>query len=117
MKITKDMKIEALERIVKAVFGMVEGKIGYRKNFKDMLEVTVECDVDDAVKLLDNLNMGEIDHWFYVAERKIDPKYSKLRNCNYEGYTEITLTLETQYWKRVKELEKELSELKSKKFK
>ena len=117
LKITKDQKIAALERIVAAVFGRQDEKIKYRCSFKDMLEIMVECDVDDAIKVIGNLDMAEIDHWFYTGERKIDPKYSKLRDCSYEGYTEISLTLETQYWKRVEELEKEIKQLKEKKIK
>ena len=107
MKLTKDQKIKSLERIVKAVFAIQEGEIGYKHNFEDIIEVTVECDVDDAVKQLSNLGIAGIDYWFYTGERKIDPKYSKFRNCSWEGYTEITLTLETEYWKKVEKLQKE----------
>lgn len=113
MKITKDQKIEVLERIIKAIFGRQEGTIKYIKNFKDLIEVRIECDVDDAVKQLSNLDIAEINYWFFTDERKLDKK-RLWKEHMYEGYTMINLILETQYWKQVEKLKKEIKELKGK---
>jgi len=113
LKITKDQKIAALERIITAIFGRQESTITYKSHFKDHMDVTIECDVDDAMKVLTNLDIADIESWFFTDARKIDPKFFKFRNRPWEGYTEITLMLEPIYWKRVEELEKQLKELQS----
>ena len=112
MKISKDQKIEILERIIKAIFSRQEGTIEYKSYCKNHIEVTVECDVDDAVKVLTSLSNAEIDYWFYTTERKLNAEDSKFWGKDVEGCTEIILTLEPRYWKEVDKLEKEIKELK-----
>ena len=115
MKITKDQKIEALERIVKAIFGRQESNIEYKKHFKEITEVVVECDIDDAVKQLSNLDIADINYWFFTDERKLSKEESNSWNKPYEGYTVINLTLETQYWKENEKLKEEIKGLKKNK--
>jgi len=109
--ISKDKKIEILERIVTAIFGRQEGTIAYRYLIGSTPEITLECDVDDAIKVLGNLSMAEIDYWFYTNERKLK---TKLFGKQFEGYTEINLTLEPKYWKEVERLKEEIKRLKEK---
>lgn len=116
-KITKDQKIKALERIVKAIFGRQDGKIEYRGHFEDNIEVIMECCVDDAIKSLGNLSIAEIDYWFYTGERKLskeDARYiwNKDKGRRWEGYTEICLQLNPIYWKEVEKLKEEIKKLK-----
>jgi len=115
-KISKDLKIKALERIVRAIFGRQDGTIEYRGYIEDCIEVIIECDVDDAVKNLGSLSMADIDYWFYTGEREIDKKdwFTKKK---YEGYTEICLTLFPIYWKEVEKLKEEVKKLKDEKQK
>jgi len=114
-QISKDEKIKALERIVKAVFGIPDGTIEYRNLYENCFEIILECDVDNAIKCLTSLDLADIDYWFYTGERKVDPKYSKYKNCSWEGYTEITLMLEPQYYKEVEKLKEEIKKLKESK--
>jgi len=117
-KISKDQKIKALERIVKAIFGRQDGKIEYRGHFEDSMELIIECDVDDAVKNLSNLSIADIDYWFYTGERKLskeEAKYIWNKNRKWEGYTEICLQLNPMYWKEVEKLKEEIKKLKENK--
>lgn len=114
-KITKDQKIKALERLVKAIFGRQDGKIEYRGYFEGSIELIIECDVDDAVKNLGNLEIADIDCWFYTGERKLSKEeagYIWNKKRKWEGYTEICLTLNPIYWKEVEKLKEELKKLK-----
>jgi len=104
-EITEKQKIEALERIVLATFGRQSKEITYQSNFEDMVEVHLECDVDDALKVLSNLRTASIDYDFYTTERQLEKPQEW--EHPWEGYTEITLYLETEYWKKSERLEKE----------
>jgi len=114
-KITDKQKIEALERIVKAIFGRQEANIKYKHHFEDIIELCLECDVDDAIKVISNLNLAEIDYWFFTNERKLNKEERRIWNREYEGYTEINLILETQYWKENEKLKEEIKRLKENK--
>ena len=104
-EITEKQKIEALERIVLAVFGRQSKTITYKANFEDMVEVILECDVDDAIKVLGNLKTASIESDFFTSERQLE-KPAEWEHP-WEGYTEITLYLETEYWEKAERLEKE----------
>jgi hypothetical protein len=117
-ELTNEKKIEVLERIVTAIFGRQEAKIKYVPNAPDLTQVELECDIDDAVKVLDNLRTAEIESDFYTGERPLseeDVKFYEdmgIKDRKWEGITEITLYVETRYWKKAKELEEEIKKLK-----
>ena len=111
-QISKDEKIKALERIVKAVFGISDGTIEYRSPYDNCYEIILECDVDTSLKCLAALDISDINYWFYTGERKLDVKDAKLWNKKYEGFTEITLMLQPQYYKEVEKLKEEIKKLK-----
>ena len=111
-EITNDKKIEVLERIVKAIFGRQSKEIRYRSNFEDMIEVTLECDVDDAIKVLGNLHIASIETDFYTGERQLEKPAAW--EHPWEGFTEITLYCETEYWKKIEDFEAENKQLKDK---
>jgi hypothetical protein len=108
-EITEKQKIETLERIVLAVFGRQSKEITYRSNCEDMMEVHLECDVDDALKVLDNLKTASIESDFFTSERQLENPQNW--EHPWEGYTEITLYLETEYWKKAEQLTKEIQVL------
>ena len=115
-EITDTDKVQALERIVTAIFGRQETKIEYR-HFKEeyqIPQVVIECDVDDAIKLLSNLSMADIDYDFYAGIRKTDstPSWEEIKGV--EGYCHITLYLNRKYWEEVEVLKKELETIKQK---
>ena len=70
-EIINEKKIEALERIVKAIFGRQSKEITYRQNCEDMIEVRLECDLDDAIKNLSSLHCASIETDFYTGERQL----------------------------------------------
>ena len=111
-EITEKQKIEVLERIVKAIFGRQSKEITYQQNCEDMIEVRLECDVDDAVKILSNLDTANILSDFYTGERQVSEEDAKFWGHPWEGYTEISLFIETDYWEKAKQLEKENQTLK-----
>ena len=104
-EITEKQKIEALERIIKAIFGRQSKEIRYQQNCEDLIEVMLECEVDDAIKVLGNLRIADIDSDFYIGERPLEKPAEWERP--WEGYIEITLYLETEYWRKSEQLEKE----------
>lgn len=112
IELTDKKKIETLERIITAIFGRQEAKIEYRPQYEDMVEITLECDVDDAIKVLGNLKTAEIDSDFYTSEKEMSKDDIKFwgttgNNRTWEGITEINLYVETRYWQKVKELERQ----------
>jgi len=114
-QISKDEKIKALERIVKAVFGIPDGTIEYRNLYENCFEIILECDVDNAIKCLTSLDIADIDYWFYTGERELNKEDAKFWNKKYEGYTEIILMLNPQYYKEVEKLKEEIKRLKESK--
>ena len=110
IEITNEKKIEALERIVKAIFGRQSKEITYWQDCEDMITVKVECDLDDAIKNLSSLHTASIETDFYTGEHKVENPAQW--EHEWEGYTEITLYIETVYWEKCLQLEEENKKLK-----
>jgi len=105
-------KITALERVISAVFGRPETSFEYRTPYEGAIEIILECDVDDAIKIIDELEMNDIQTDFYVDERELPKDEQKLWNKKWEGFNEIHLFIEPQPWKEITKLEEENKELK-----
>ncbi len=110
--ITDEKKIEALERIVKAIFGRQSKEIIYRQDCEDMIQVELECDLDDAIKNLSSLHVANIETDFHTGERELKPEEIFAWSKPWEGFTEITMYLETDYWEKSLRLEEENKKLK-----
>ena len=117
---TSDQKVEALERILRAIFGRPEGEIKYL-HFNDEYLVPivgVECDVDDAVRVKGSLEMQEIDVSFFDdAVMRPAWKWEKEQGAPDqvpEAKISVELLLSEESWKTVGRLEKEIEELKKK---
>jgi hypothetical protein len=107
-ELTSEEKVVILERIVKAIFNNgSETEIEYTSLDKDMKWIEFECDVDNAVKVLNFLDNGGINYDFRTSERELSVEDQQLWGRPMDGYTTITLYIETEYWKKCKELEKE----------
>ncbi len=111
-EITNEKKIEILEKIVKAIFGRQSKTIHYRQNCEDLIEVKLECDLDDAIKNLSSLHCASIETDFYTGERELTKEEQTAWSRPWEGYTEITMYLETDYWEKAQKLEEENKNLK-----
>lgn len=111
-EVTNEKKIEVLEKIVKAIFGRQSKEIHYRQNCEDIFEVRLECDLDDAIKNLGSLHIASIETDFYTGERELKPEEIFAWSKPWEGYTEIIMYLETDYWEKSLRLEEENKKLK-----
>jgi hypothetical protein len=111
-EITTEKKIEALERIVKAIFGRQSKEITYSQNCEDVMQVKLECDLDDAIKNLSSLHIANIETDFYTGERELSKEEIFTWSKPWEGYTEITMYLETDYWEKSIKLGEENKKLK-----
>lgn len=111
-ELTNEQKIVALERIVKAIFGRQSKEVTYRQDCEDMIQVKLECDLDDAIKNLSSLHAADIQTDFYTGERELTKEEQMAWNHSWEGYTEITMYLETDYWEKSLKLEQENKKLK-----
>ena len=106
-----------LERIIKAVFGEPEGKLEYISHYKGMLpEIRLDCDIDDAVKVLNKLSYDDIYFDFSPNLRKLTEEEKKEHDSlvgeetiGYDVVVEITLIPQPKYWKENIELRKKLS--------
>jgi hypothetical protein len=114
-EITKDQKIQLLERFLRAVVGRPETEIIYKNYSLDFSfpKIVMECDVDNVIKIMSDLSMGgNIDTSFYTLGAKKVKDWFKNRGEKWEGCTEVEFLFEPQYWRDVERLEKENKELK-----
>jgi hypothetical protein len=110
-QISKDEKIQLLERFLRAVVGRPEAEIIYFGGHS-YPRIRVECDIDDVIKIMSNLEIsGEIYTFFYPRARK--EKFLSNKS-EWEGTTEVMFSFEPQYWKQVEELERKVKELEGK---
>ncbi len=115
-EVSLENKINMLERIIKAVFGCdTDQKIEYRAD-KDLLLpwIELECDVNNATKVLSYLENAEIDYSFSNWERELPKEEQEFHNQPFEGYITITMYIQPEYWRKCRDLEKEIKELKEK---
>ena len=113
-KVSDKEKIDALERVLRAVFGRPETDIRYRTPYEGAIEIMLECDVDDALKVIIELSMNDIQSSFFVDERKLSEEDQKFWGKEWEGFDTIHLFVEPQPWRENIELNKEIKELKKK---
>ena len=116
-------KVAILERVLRAIFGRPEGKIEYRP-YSFQSELWIECDIDDAVRLMGNLEMNEIEMVFYTegVMEKLEPWLRTAYTKTYgkeklvpEVRVMAELMLMPQYWKENEELKKQIKTLRREK--
>jgi len=106
-EMSKDEKIQLLERFLRAVVGRPDTEIRYYGG-----HIRLDCDIEDVIRVLSNLRIQSIEAFFYPIVRKSDWKWSKEK---WEGDTQVEFFFEPQYWKENEELKKKIKELEGKK--
>jgi len=122
-KVSNAEKVVILERVLRAVFGRPEGKIEYRVYPSLHSEVWIECDVDDAIRVMGNLAIQEIEMMFYT-EGVMEKPLFKTSTKTYgkeklvpEARVMAELMLMPLYWKENEELKKRIKILEREKKK
>lgn len=116
---SKDQKIEALERILKAFCGRSEGTIEYRY-FNDKYlppEVRIECDINTLVDIKTELEFSGNFHISFDTEAYMgdpwmwDKSFGRKRKVPLVKET-VGFQLRPEYWKQLDQLKTENKELK-----
>jgi hypothetical protein len=115
-KVTDKQKIKALERILRSVMGMYydEVEILYSTVSKDILNIDLECDVNNLLNIKNSLQNSGIEFYVYDEIFKCKDK-SCFIHRNTKGYgskVNVSLTIETEYWRENEKLKEEIKQLK-----
>lgn len=113
-EMSKDKKIELLERFLKAVIGRPQSDIEIKYEEYDAINLFIivsDCDIDDVVRVSSNLDMYDISTTFHPHGQVTKGWDGKSR---IEGTTEVEFFFEPLYYERVEELEKKVKELEKK---
>lgn len=114
-KISKDEKVFILERFLRAILGRPEAELEYRKYGDNHFEIWAECDINDIIKNMTNLEIQDISASFFVEGYM--EKYPWDKKKRLEGRAIAQLMFEPLYWEQIEKLKKELKTLREKKEK
>ncbi len=110
---SKDEKIVLLERFLRAVVGRPEAKITYKGYEFNCPTISVECDIDNVVRIISDLNSSDIHPSFYPRGTIEKLPWEKRKVL--EGTTDVEFFFEPLLWKENELLKKKIKELTEKK--
>ena len=110
-EMSKDKKIELLERFLRAVVGRPQSDIKIEYWSYDSLKPVIrlsDCNIEDVMKISSCLEMYDINISFYPYGKVVKNPWEKRRYI--EGFTEVEFMFEPLYYEEAEKLRRKLKE-------